>query len=436
MNDIKNLKIEVLEDVSSSGRHHPWSEKKSKNEVLEGIYRSLSKFNGDYYYNKAERLKECANFLLFDKLKNNSLKLNSMNSCKVRLCPVCSWRRSLKIYSHAIKIFSYIETDAEYQRNYSYLFLTLTVPNCSGDNLSSTIDLLMNAWKYLIERKEIKNIVKGWYRGLEITHNINKSSKSYNTYHPHFHCILVVDKSYLEQRKAERGYITQKQWKMLWAESLRYFVPKKQGKLQRHKRKKLGVVTGKRSLTLNEQKELIKEYSSRDYLCKAEKENLINGIVKKKKLVVKNSLHPSDWLVYHSYDSLMLVTAKRLMLQVDIRTVKTKGTNGLVNAVCEVTKYTVKENDYIIPYDWKLSQTAVSVLDDALANRRLVAWGGLLKNIHKKLNLDDEIDGDLINVDNDKSEDVESNNQVLAFWHTGYQQYVIKSNGLLFDAST
>ena len=66
---------------------------------------------------------------------------------------------------------------------------------------------------------------------------------------------------------------------------------------------------------------------------------------------------------------------------------------------------------------------SVEVLDKVLTNRRLVAFGGVMKEWHKKLNLDDEIDGNLI-------EDGETSNgeiigEVCAFWNVGYQQYII-----------
>lgn len=435
--------IPVLEDKAPSGKVRPWAKKKKNNVILEKIYRTLSLQKYDYYYNKADRLKNCASWLIFDQLVENSLsdlKLAHMNSCRVRLCPMCAWRRTLKIGSHARKIFTYVETDEQYKDKYTYLFLTLTVPNCSGDALCDTIDLLMSAFGRLMDKREVKKVVKGWYRGLEVTHNHKIGSNSYDTYHPHFHIILVVEKSYLEQRKVERGYITQEKWKMLWAESLGYFVSKKGRKgssgININKRKKPVVNTYKRSLTLEEQKELIKKYSIKNNgLCEAEKIALINKIPKKKKLAVKNALKPRTWLDFHSYDNQMLITSKRLMLQVDIRAVKPKDKNfnsdnplersGLINSICEITKYTVKEKDYIMPYDWDLSTDIVCVLDKALDHRRLVAWGGILAKIREKLKLDDEIDGDLTHIDDDISS---TNNMQLHFvWNTGYQQYVLHS---------
>lgn len=335
----------ILVDKSASGKERPWHEKKINNILLSKLYNSISQFEGDYWSRKAERLKECATFLNFKIIDNkNHLKLKNMNSCRVRLCPVCSWRRTLKISSHARKIFTYLQ---EHEPNkYGFLLLTLTVPNCSGDALCDTITHLMQSFDRLMKRKEIKNIVKGWYRGLEVTHNHNIDSKSYDTYHPHFHVLLVVDKFYLEQRQISRGYISRERWLEIWQEC-----------------------------------------------CRDES-----------------------------------------ITQVDIRTVKPKkvsksrddvlSSNGLINAICEITKYTVKDKDYIIPYDWELSQDIVKTLDTALANRRLVAWGGILKEIKNKLNLDDEIDGDLVNIDDEDITSKEVGN-LFAFWHTGYQQYIV-----------
>lgn len=52
-----------------------------------------------------------------------------------------------------------------------------------------------------------------------------------------------------------------------------------------------------------------------------------------------------------------------------------------------------------------------------------MAYGGLFKALHKQLNLDDEVDGDLVNV----REKVPASKLVredVYFWHVGYRQYV------------
>ena len=69
------------------------------------------------------------------------------------------------------------------------------------------------------------------------------------------------------------------------------------------------------------------------------------------------------------------------------------------NTVFEVSKYPVKDTDVI----WGITVTpenvqSVNDLDKALAYKRLTFYGGILKEIHKGLNLGDAEDGDLIHI--------------------------------------
>lgn len=320
--------LQPLIDKSSTGRIRPWKDKKSKDDQLANLYYSLSLHQGDYYYNKAERLNSCGSILTFQEEENNNKKLVYANSCRVKLCPICSWRRTLKLYAQTTAIFSELTKNKDYR----YIFLTLTVPNCVGTELSATITKMMKAWDKLTRRKIWINNILGFFRVMEITHNINPKSKSYNTYHPHFHVVLVVDKSYFN--KYENNYINQSQWLELW-----------------------------------------------------------------------RSVMQDDTIT-----------------QVNVKTIKATDDN-FNHALAEVSKYSVKDADYIIPHKWKLSQETVKTLDLALHRRRLVAFGGIVKQVHKKLNLDDPLDGDLTHIDKDSVADATTQNLVSYFWHQGYQQY-------------
>lgn len=44
-------------------------------------------------------------------------------------------------------------------------------------------------------------------------------------------------------------------------------------------------------------------------------------------------------------------------------------------------------------------------MEEGLHRKRLISYGGLLKEIHKKLNLDDTEEGDLIHTDDDEKAD-------------------------------
>ena len=306
---------EVLTDISASGRERPWRAKKQQSELLSALYEDID-------MKKAFRMSTCADFLKFALKADGTKKLKEMQSCRVRLCPMCAWRRSLKVHRHVVQILDAMCGD------YAYIFLTLTVRNCDGAELSKTMDKLMKSWMKLSKRKEFLAAVKGWYRGLEVTHNIDETSEFYDTYHPHFHCLLAVNKSYFKSR----DYLTKDEWAELW-------------------RSALGV----------------------------------------------------------DYEPI-----------VDVR--KVTGTTSA--AVAEAAKYTVKESDYIIREDLEFSIETIRILDAALNKRRLVAFGGVMKEWHKKLNLDDEVDGDLIHVGDDETNAEETDKEIVFAWHTGYSQYL------------
>ena len=116
--------------------------------------------------------------------------------------------------------FDWVEYLIEYtdwlEENKEFIFLTLTVPNVQGDELDSSIRKYNKSFERLIKRKEVSNIVKGYTRKLEVTYNSDKTSDSYDTYHPHFHVVLAVNKSYFTDTKQ---YINHDRWLNLWREA-------------------------------------------------------------------------------------------------------------------------------------------------------------------------------------------------------------------------
>lgn len=317
MDLVENQEDKVLIDLSNTGRVRPWSEKASKARVLAEIYDSID-------FAKAERLRNCASYLNFQVSSGGFKKLVGTNFCRVRLCPMCVWRRTLKVFAQTSAIMEEISKTREFQ----YIFLNLTMENCSPDfeSLNEAIDSMMCAWHKLVGYKAFKSVVKGFYRGFEITHNLNKKSKFYNTFHPHFHCVLAVEKNYFQSE----NYISQSDWTGLWIKAL--------------------------------------------------------GIDYKPIVFVK----------------------------------KVQGNTAL--AVAEIAKYTVKDADYIIYGDFNLTLDTVALLDRVLDKRRFVAFGGVFKDVHKRLNLDDPEDGDLVM--SRYSPDLPDYRLVTYVWHSGYRQYV------------
>lgn len=158
---------------------------------------------------RAYRTAQCGTILKFshgitDQGLDPHGHLAEANFCRDRLCPQCSHRRAMKIFSQVSKIMTHMGNSFE------YLFLTLTVPNCSPDELDNTLTRLFKAFDRLMKRRNVKRAVHGFFRALEVTRN-----DEHDTYHPHFHCVLAVNPSYFH--KAD--YIPQSEWLQMWRDA-------------------------------------------------------------------------------------------------------------------------------------------------------------------------------------------------------------------------
>lgn len=193
--------MQVLNDVKN-GKLQNWRGHKLNSLELSESYARLGMLN------KSARVYECGSYLTFKKFVDGALKLHQASFCKVRMCPMCGWRRSLKIFGQVSKVMDYMVEHFDYK----YIFLTLTAKNVTGELLSEEIDDLFKAFKLLVMRKEFKAVSNGFFRCLEVTHNWER-----NDYHPHFHVIIAVNKDYVKNSK---NYITHAQWRELWKSCL------------------------------------------------------------------------------------------------------------------------------------------------------------------------------------------------------------------------
>lgn len=192
--------------------------KKLQSELLAQSYSRIG------YDSKAFRVADCGTFLEFARTIGqgsggaprgvptgnlagtqtanvSKFKLHNANFCRDRLCPMCSWRRSYKIFGQVSQIMNVIGN------RYAYLFLTLTVPNCAPEKLSQAITDVQKAWRVLIRNKRFKGAVRGFFKALEVTRNAKT-----NTYHPHLHVVLAVNKSYF----TDSSYISRDEWLSMW----------------------------------------------------------------------------------------------------------------------------------------------------------------------------------------------------------------------------
>lgn len=173
--------------------------------ILSASYKRLKMFSKSHRVANCGTFLEFAHELLTDGSFSPSGKLYNANFCRDRLCPMCSWRRSLKIFSQVSRIMDVLQVQ------YRFLFLTLTVPNCTGSDLPSVISFLFQSWHRFSMLRPFRRLVSGYIRTLEVTRN------SFNgSFHPHFHVVLAVPLSY---SKLSPLYIPHSEWLSMWQRS-------------------------------------------------------------------------------------------------------------------------------------------------------------------------------------------------------------------------
>lgn len=184
-----------------------------------------------------ERVKTCGDFMQHLTTQDLSKKrVHKSSNCGNRFCPICTWNKAKK---DAIAISVTMQAIREEQEQ-EFIFLTLTAPNVTGEELKSEIDKFNKAFKKLFDRRNVQKVINGYVRKLEVTYNkerfitkemykrakdyfdqrglvVGDNNPNYDTYHPHFHVLMAVNKSYFNQATQ---YINQATWLDMWRECM------------------------------------------------------------------------------------------------------------------------------------------------------------------------------------------------------------------------
>lgn len=126
--------------------------KKSDSMILSRVYDVLGMTS------RSERVSVCGTFLEFSHEFNvesgefsDKGRLTNANFCRDLLCPMCSWRKSLKQIAQISRVLNHETIKGKYK----YLMLTLTIPNVSYSKLSLE---LINCYLPLIDLCGERNI--------------------------------------------------------------------------------------------------------------------------------------------------------------------------------------------------------------------------------------------------------------------------------------
>ena len=206
-----------------------WDHLKSKNLKITTAYLRGS----DVQKRRGTRCLFCSDLLLFGihassetgELKH---KLKAAQFCKIRLCPVCMQRKSLRWKARFHKAWPKIREAYPKAR---YMHLVLTMRNCHVSELGENIQKLNAGWRRLMNRNTWP--ADGFMRSVEVTREMDycptckghakarkacpdAASHTYNANaHAHIHALLQVSETYFK-----KGYISQERWAEMWGESL------------------------------------------------------------------------------------------------------------------------------------------------------------------------------------------------------------------------
>lgn len=184
--------------VDLSDREKVWVKHKSNSDCIAQLYAESD------YRKYSHRITTCSNALEFELISGN-FKLSDARFCRVRHCPICQWRRSLKWKARAYAAIPRVVQDFPKHR---WIFLTLTIKNCPIEDLRTTLTGMHQAFKRLVRNKAW--CAQGWIKSTEITRGQDELA------HPHFHVLLMVPPSYFSGAK----YLSHQKWKALWQQSL------------------------------------------------------------------------------------------------------------------------------------------------------------------------------------------------------------------------
>lgn len=180
-------------------RGNKWTRHKKSAEMVAKLYKD-SKFEG-----YSTRVSNCSGTIKFI-VGNDGLELSDTWFCRVRHCPVCQWRRSLKWKARAYKGLPSVK---DRFKSHRWIFLTLTIKNCELKDLRSNLTNMHAAFKHCTRLKSWP--AKGWIKSTEVTRGKDGLA------HPHFHCLLMVERSYF----SKGHYLSRVKWSETWQSALK-----------------------------------------------------------------------------------------------------------------------------------------------------------------------------------------------------------------------
>lgn len=203
---IEDLKvIEVKKDfISDILKNNKYNQ-----EVISEYYLKLQQeFKEINFQNKIDNLSSCNSWWLLDYYKEQKVKdFKKTNLCKDKFCNNC------KKVKQASRLGKYMPMIENYKQDKNLYHLTLTVPNCKGEDLAETIKTMFLSFRRIIRYLSLDLKIKGLdfeqYGYIGAIRSLEITFKGDN-YHPHLHCIFAFDNPIIDNRYIENTFSNSK----------------------------------------------------------------------------------------------------------------------------------------------------------------------------------------------------------------------------------
>lgn len=185
-----------------------WADYKHQADVVAWAYRS---HEAPKVRRWAERITDCGRHLTYGYVPHPEgyrRELVTARLCRVRTCPICQWRRSLKLTA---EVGERLHKICQPGNGMVAMMLTLTIRNCDVSDLRSTIKAMLRAWSKLTRRVIFAGVTH-WARSVEVTRG-----RAYvaGDAHPHMHIMLVMP-----QAAATPDVLDTTRWAREWQDLL------------------------------------------------------------------------------------------------------------------------------------------------------------------------------------------------------------------------
>lgn len=209
-----------------------------KKEHILLIEKRMSRDIADIFYqlgykNKSALIKDCNSLRFLQQCVSNEEHKHWHSSfCRDRYCPICSHIKSHKESQMLQSVIGSMQKDNNYKNSY-IIFVTLTQKNVGVGELKGEINKMNAAIKEMFKKESLfkdssetkvdkktgakkkvkrKAICQGTTRHLEVTAKYNPKTERIE-FHPHWHILLLVKKSYWGVNNQWTNSKLQKIWK-------------------------------------------------------------------------------------------------------------------------------------------------------------------------------------------------------------------------------